>query len=330
MKEIMLAAAAAIGILLAVQASVNPRLARAAGSPYGGATLQLWVAVALLVGTAAATSSLGALQRLADVPGWMLLGGLASPMYITSGILLLPRVGALTAAGLFVAGQILGSTVIDGFGLLGVPHRTLTIGLVGGSALALIGIAIIVRAQAPIPAPLAVGATTGAAPALPPLPASGAPIARRIGPGWVALGLAAGAVLPFQGAVNAQLRTRLGDPLAVATTSFVVAALAITVVLAIRRARGTTPLPRLRELRTAPWWAWLGGFAAVLYVTGTFLLIPEIGASTTVVLTVTGQQLASAVIDARGAFGLPRRPLTPLRIAGLLLLVASSVVVEVL
>jgi len=139
MKEIMLAAAAAIGVLLAVQASVNPRLAKAAGSPYGGATLQLWVAVALLVGTAAATSSLGALQRLTDVPGWMLLGGLASPMYITSGILLLPRVGALTAAGLFVAGQVLGSTVIDGFGLLDVPHRPVTIGLVAGSALALIG-----------------------------------------------------------------------------------------------------------------------------------------------------------------------------------------------
>jgi hypothetical protein len=38
-------------------------------------------------------------------------------------------------------------------------------------------------------------------------------------------------------------------------------------------------------------------------------LHPEIGAATTVALTVTGQQLASAVIDGRGLFRMPQRPL---------------------
>jgi bacterial/archaeal transporter family-2 protein len=65
-------------------------------------------------------------------------------------------------------------------------------------------------------------------------------------------------------------------------------------------------------------------------VTGTFLLIPAIGAAVTVALTVTGQQIASAAVDARGWFRLPRRPLTAARSAGLLLLVTGSLVVQLL
>lgn len=38
----------------------------------------------------------------------------------------------------------------------------------------------------------------------------------------------------------------------------------------------------------------MGGVVAATYVTATFLLIPAIGAATTVALTVTGQQVASA------------------------------------
>jgi transporter family-2 protein len=77
-----------------------------------------------------------------------------------------------------------------------------------------------------------------------------------------------------------------------------------------------------------PWWGWLGGACAVVYVTGTFMLIPEIGAATTVALTVTGQQLASAVIDGRGLFRMPQRTLAPSRLAGVVLLIAGSALIQ--
>lgn len=63
-------------------------------------------------------------------------------------------------------------------------------------------------------------------------------------------------------------------------------------------------------------------------VTATFLLIPTIGAAVTVALTVTGQQLASALIDQFGLFRMPRRPLTTPRVGGLTLLIAGSVLVQ--
>lgn len=112
--------------------------------------------------------------------------------------------------------------------------------------------------------------------------------------GWLALGVAAGAGLPVQGAVNAQLRTAIDAPLTVAAISFTVATIAIAVVLAVLLAARATPMPALRPLGRMPWWGWLGGLCAVAYVT-----------ATTVALAVTGQQLASAVIDQVACSGCP-------------------------
>ena len=300
----LLASALLVGCLLAVQTSANLQLTKAVGTPYGASTLQLTLAAVLLAVVALAAGELGAIRL--DVPTWHLLGGLASPLYITSGILLFPRLGALASVGLFVTGQVIASLALDLFGLLGIPRQPSSAGIVLGVLAVLAGITVIIRELRPGKA-----AVTGTA---------------RIG--WVLLGLIAGAVLPIQGAVNARLRADLHAPLAVALISFVVATLAIAIVLLALLATRRTPRPRATPLTTMPWWGWLGGACAATYVTATFLLIPTIGAATTVALTVTGQQLASALIDHNGLFRLPRRPMSTPRLSGLALLVAGSVLVQ--
>lgn len=102
----------------------------------------------------------------------------------------------------------------------------------------------------------------------------------------------------------------------------------IAIVLVVLLAVGRTPAPRCTPLARMPWWGWLGGLCAAAYVTATFLLIPEIGAATTVALTVTGQQLFSATIDNYGLFRMPKRALTSRRVTGLALLVAGSFLVQ--
>jgi bacterial/archaeal transporter family-2 protein len=303
MYALFLSAAVLVGGLLAVQAAVNLQLNRAVGTPYGASTIQLGVATALLAVLALLAGGIGAAGLVDDVPAWQLLGGLASPLYITSGILLFPRLGAVAAVGLFVTGQMLASLALDLFGLLGVPRQPVSVGIVLGAAAVLVGITVIIRAQ-------------GAA-------------ARAGQLGWNGLGVLAGGALPVQGAVNARLRAGLHEPITVAMISFVVATLTIAVVLVVLLALRRTPTPRLESLgRRMPWWGWLGGACAAVYVTATFLLIPTIGAATTVALTVTGQQLASAAVDNYGLFRMPRRPLTPPRLAGLLLLIVGSVLVQ--
>jgi bacterial/archaeal transporter family-2 protein len=303
MSIVLLSAALVIGCLLAVQASVNIQLGTALGTPYGASTAQLMVATAILAVLALIAGALGTLGALPDATWWHLVGGLASPLYITSGILLFPRVGAVLSVGLFVTGQVFASLALDGGGLLDVPRRPLTAAMIAGAVAVLAGISTIVVGQR----------------------AGGIPVARA---GWLGLGLVAGAALPVQGAVNARLRADLGEPLAVGLVSFAVATLTIVVVLLVLLAVKGTARPRVGALGTVPWWGWLGGACAAAYVTATFLLIPRIGAATTIALTVTGQQLASALIDHHGLFRLPRRPLTATRTGGLGLLVAGCLLVQ--
>jgi len=309
MEIIALATALSVGGLLAVQTSANLQLTRAVGTPYGASALQLGIAAALLGLLAAASGTLAALTALPRADLWMLAGGIASPLYITSGILLFPRLGALASVGLFVTGQVFASLVLDLGGLIGVPHRPASPGMLLGAVAVLAGITMVIRGQRA---------------------RAGQPGGTRAGRyGWIALGLVAGAVLPVQGAVNAALRTRLGEPLVVGLVSFTVATLTIAVVLAALLVTGRTGRPRLRPLAAMPWWGWVGGVVAATYVTATFLLIPAIGAATTVALTVTGQQVASAAIDHYGGFRLPSRRLTAARLSGLCTLVAGSALVQV-
>ncbi|MEV6277855.1 DMT family transporter [Nocardia sp. NPDC051832] len=307
MTLVYLAAALAVGGLLALQASVNLQLGKAVGTPYGAAAVQLAVSAAVLAVVAAVAGGMGAFGSLGDARWWMLLGGIASPIYITSAIVLFPRLGALASVGLFVTGQMFASIALDVGGLLGVEQRPLGPGMLLGGAAVLAGIGVVIRSQL-------AGEPTRTT------------MSARIG--WIGLGLAAGAVLPVQGAVNAALRHELDDPFATGLWSFLVATAAIAIAVIVLVATHRTPRPQIAALAQVPWWGWLGGVAAATYVTVTFSVIPHIGAATTIALTVTGQQLISAAIDHHGWFRLPAKPVTTVRLGGLAALIVGCALVQ--
>jgi transporter family-2 protein len=238
---------------------------------------------------------------------------------------------------LFVSGQVLASVVLDLAGVLSVPQRPLDAAMVIGATAVVVGITAVVRGHRPVRQTTVVdprrcllqGVSGPRSSEVPAAPQVSAPVEPDgAGRGWLALGVLAGAVLPIQGAVNARLKAEVGPPLAVGTISFVVATVSIAVTLLVLVATRRTPAPRLAAVSQMPWWGWLGGLCAATYVVATFLLIPEIGASVAVVLTVTGQQLASALIDHFGWFRMPRRAMTAARTSGLGLMIAGSVLVR--
>ncbi|MGH2985274.1 MAG: DMT family transporter [Solirubrobacterales bacterium] len=290
-----------VGGLLALQAAANVQLSAAMASPFGASTLQLGIGAAVLAALAAVAGSLGALELLADAEPWALVGGLGSAVYITAGILLVPRLGALVAVGLFIAGQMAASLALDGFGWLGVAQDIPGLAALGGAAAVVVGTLLIVRAQ------------TGA---------EALEQAARERSGWLCLGLVAGAVLPVQGAINAELNTELDAAVAVGAFSFLVATAAMALALGGILA-ASAPRPQLAPLRGVPWWGWLGGLCGAIYVTSVFSLIPEIGAAPVVVLTVAGQQLASVAVDRYGLLRLPRRQVSTRRLTGVALLLAG-------
>ena len=93
--------------------------------------------------------------------------------------------------------------------------------------------------------------------------------------------------------------------------------------LALDRSR-----PQLSRLDRVPWWGWLGGLCGATYVTSVFLLIPEIGVAPTIGLTVAGQQVASVFVDRYGLLRLPRRPITNLRMVGIMTLLCGVATVQ--
>ena len=305
MRALFIPAALLAGALLPLQAGANAQLSKAVGSPFGATAIQLSVGAAALALVALLTGSLVALAELPEVPWWHAAGGTASAFYVVSTILLFPRLGAVVSVGLFIAGQMLASLALDASGALGVPRAGLGPATLGGAALVLLGAGAIVLGQ------------EGAASEL---------NLRKLG--WIALALAAGAVLPAQGAVNALLRADLGAPSAVGAVSFLVATLAMAAVAAAAVLVLRAPVPRLEGVRAMPWWGWLGGFAGAAYVTTVFTAIPAIGAAAAIGLTVAGQQVASVFVDRHGWFRLPRRPVSGLRLAGVAALLAGVTVIK--
>jgi transporter family-2 protein len=88
------------------------------------------------------------------------------------------------------------------------------------------------------------------------------------------------------------------------------------------------PLPQLQNLAQAPWWAWFGGVAGVLYITAALVLTPRLGAAGFIVCVVAGQVLSSLLIDQFGLMGLPERPVSLLRLAGVGMIVVGMLVVQ--
>jgi bacterial/archaeal transporter family-2 protein len=297
-----------VGTLLAVQAAANVQLSTATGSPFGASTLQLGIGATLMLAAAAVTGSIDSFALLDGVEAWHLVGGLGSAIYITSGIVLFPRLGAVVTVGLWITGQMLASLALDGFGWFGVEAKPPGAPEALGGVAVLVGAALIVRAQAER------GQLTRVL---------------RERSGWLVLGALAGAALPIQGVINAQLRSDLDAPIAVGALSFVVATAGMALLLAGSLSIAGVPRPRIEPLRRVPWWGWLGGLAGAIYVTAVFSSIPEIGAAATITLTVGGQQVASVFVDRFGLFRLPRRSISGLRSAAVGALLTGVALIQI-
>jgi bacterial/archaeal transporter family-2 protein len=297
-----------VGSLLALQAAANVQLSTAMRSPVAASTLQLGIGAAILLFAVLVAGTFGAFGLLTEAEPEELIGGLGSALYITAGILLFPRLGAVVTVGLLIAGQMLASLALDGFGWLGVEPVALGPPDLVGALAVVAGAALIVRAQA------GGGAVQSAV---------------REHTGWLGLALVAGAVLPLQGAVNAELRTEIDAPITVAAFSFLIATAAMGATMVGSRLLEDDARPRVEPLRRVPWWGWLGGLCGATYVTSVFLLIPDIGVAPTIALTVAGQQIASLFVDRYGLFRLPRREVSAVRLTGVGVLLAGVGLVQV-
>jgi len=142
--------------------------------------------------------------------------------------------------------------------------------------------------------------------------------------GLLLLAAFAGAVVPFQSAINSNLARGLGHPLWATLASLLVSVLMLMpVILALR-----LPLPSLGFISKAPLWMWAGGAFGVCFVALAVMLLPKLGASGFVALALAGQVIASMLLDHFGLFGLVEKQLTLSRALGALLLIGGVVLIQ--
>ncbi len=92
----------------------------------------------------------------------------------------------------------------------------------------------------------------------------------------------------------------------------------------------TSPISRLTESfkGDVSWLTWSGGVFGAVFIAVCILMIPKLGAATTLALIVVGQMIGSLIFDHFGLFGLTAQPATAMRLAGAACLVLGVVLIR--
>ena len=135
----------AVGAMLPLQALINARL----GALTQGAVYASFVS--FLVGTCLlgvvllfSRTPLLPAQPVASLPAWIWAGGAIGASLVLVATALVPKLGAAALFCLVVLGQVLGSLLLDHYGVLG-PRRPADLARIGGVLLVIVGAALVVR-----------------------------------------------------------------------------------------------------------------------------------------------------------------------------------------
>ena len=142
--------------------------------------------------------------------------------------------------------------------------------------------------------------------------------------GLAVLAIGAGVSVVAQQALNASLRASIGSATWAALISYLVGSLTLLLVLLATR----EPWLSSAAIAKSSPWSWTGGVFGTIYIVAAILLLPHMGAATSVALLVTGQMLGSIIFDHYGLFGLTQHPVDLPRLAGAMLLIAGVVLIR--
>jgi transporter family-2 protein len=137
----------------------------------------------------------------------------------------------------------------------------------------------------------------------------------------VLLTAVAGGLIALQAPINAGLGRSTGS-LPAALVSFGIGTIALASIVILSGKAGG-----LGSTFDVSWYYLLGGFLGAIYVTTALTVVSVIGAGGVAAATISGQLTASVAIDRLGLFGLDQVALTPERVAGVVLLIAGTVLI---
>ncbi|HSZ34688.1 MAG TPA: DMT family transporter [Puia sp.] len=142
-RFLFIAMALALGAVLPIQAAINARLAKTAGSPVMSAFVSFAVGTIALMLFLIITRQFNFRFISAHSPWWIWTGGLLGTFFVAGIVVLLPRLGVVLSFSLVLAGQMFAAILFDQFGWLGVAVREISPGKIIGSVLLIVGVILI-------------------------------------------------------------------------------------------------------------------------------------------------------------------------------------------
>lgn len=138
--------AVGLGVIVAYQPLMNAMIARAIGSAFGAALISIVFTLcgALIVTMVAGRGEISR-ATLGTLPWWVFLSGFIGTAFVAGGALIAPVTGSLVFVMCVVAGQLVGATLADHYGLFGIAVREVTPLRLAGLALAASGAILALR-----------------------------------------------------------------------------------------------------------------------------------------------------------------------------------------
>ncbi len=146
---------------------------------------------------------------------------------------------------------------------------------------------------------------------------------------WLGVTVAflAGISLPLQAGINSLLARSagtVGSTIWASFVSFVIGGLALLGFFIVQRHQW----PSFSDLSKAPVYAWSGGLFGAFFVFAATTYAPKLGAVIFIAVLLTGQMIASLVLDHTAKLGFEHSPVSLVRVLGIGLIICGVLLIQ--
>lgn len=136
--------AVAIGVLVSLQPAINAVMARELGSSLLASTISIGISFMLIfLAWQILGKGAGNLSQIGQLPWWIVIGGVAGMTFVVGGVLVAPVLGFALFFVCIIAGQLLGSTLVDQLGAFGLAVKPVSAVKLVGLGCVLVGAALV-------------------------------------------------------------------------------------------------------------------------------------------------------------------------------------------
>lgn len=248
------------------------------------------------------------LGEVAANPLWIWCGGFCGVGIVCLSIICLPYIGSAMVVVMTSFGQIITSMIIDQFGIFRSPQISMTFTRLVGAVLVVAGVVLASRE-----------------------PKKSDEEGCSYPLKYLALSFVAGMLCAIQIAVNGTLGGVVGSGWFGTTISMsfglMVSILLVAIIYAIKGREGV-----FNDGPDIPfkWYMLTGGSFGVIIVGTNSITAPLIGAGMVSIMNLIGFMIGGLIIDATGFLGIDKKPVTMVKIVGVLAMVGGTIVITLL